>query len=523
MFDINELKMHTMNRLLLFFSILTIALWTACQDKMSNPLITFENGVDSIADVFPGDIIHVKGTITAEGPLAGAFYFIQKKDAGVLEENGDRLILGQEGFSGSFSLEVTAEATTSGVKIIAEDKNGNRTVKIFKIIKGIDEINIVLEEPSFLDDINSGEVFHVKGKVTSKTKITNLNYRIIKGDINDSPVDLDITGALELPFDISLTARNGWTGVLITASNKSGLVVEEKFEIKQVTHVGPSVLFDSEEILVKPDSMFTVSGRVASNHPVSSLSYVVVRGTVSDPAKPALLTGDRFRFEANADETATAVMVIATDERGNEGESTIPVSILFPSRIEGNTMIHYKNIILADNLSKGYFSFSLAPYVLDKEKATSNQEHVNLLYSNLFIGEGNANNGPAVFGPNVYNASTIKAPYMVEGWSTLNLTRTPVANDFFSVSGLTFDEIPDNKDAWDQINQYIKSKIGSSSVVRQKNVSVGYMFAIGYGGTTAGEINKYAIVIVRGMGGKNATSVGESTGAWIELEIKMSK
>jgi hypothetical protein len=49
------------------------------------------------------------------------------------------------------------------------------------------------------------------------------------------------------------------------------------------------------------------------------------------------------------------------------------------------------------------------------------------------------------------------------------------------------------------------------------------MFAIGYGGTTAGEINKYAIVIVRGMGGKNATSVEESTGAWIELEIKMSK
>ena len=37
------------------------------------------------------------------------------------------------------------------------------------------------------------------------------------------------------------------------------------------------------------------------------------------------------------------------------------------------------------------------------------------------------------------------------------------------------------------------------------------------------EINKYALVIVRGMGGKNATSVGESTGAWIELEIKMSK
>ncbi len=512
-----------MNRLLSFFSILTIALLASCEDKMSNPLIAFENGVDSIADVFPGDIIHVKGTITAEEPLVGTFYFIQRKDAGVLEETGDRLILGEEGTSGSFSLEVTAEAVITGVKIIAEDKSGNRTVKIFKVIKGVDEINIALEEPAFLDDINTGEVFHVKGKVTSKTKITNLNYRIIKGDTNDTPVDMDITGALESSFDISLAARNGWTGVLITASNQSELVAEKLFELKHVTHVGPSILFDSEEILVKPDSMFTVSGRVASNHPVASLSYIVVRGTVSDPAKPALLTGDRFNFEVNAYETATAVMLIATDEKGNEGEGTIPVSILFPSRTEGSSMIHYKNIILTDSPSKGYFSFSLAPYVLDKEKVTSSQEHVNLLYSNLFIADGNTNNGPAVFGPNVYNASTIKAPYMVEGWTTLNLTRTPVANDFFSVSGLTFDEIPDNKDAWDQINQYIKSKIGSSSVVRQKNVSVGYMFAIGYGGTTAGEINKYALVIVRGMGGKNATSVGESTGAWIELEIKMSK
>ncbi|WP_298649121.1 hypothetical protein, partial [uncultured Proteiniphilum sp.] len=65
-----------MNRILIFLSVLTIVLWTACENKISNPLITFENGVDSIAEVFPGDIFQVKGIITAEDPLAGTFYFL---------------------------------------------------------------------------------------------------------------------------------------------------------------------------------------------------------------------------------------------------------------------------------------------------------------------------------------------------------------------------------------------------------------------------------------------------------------
>jgi hypothetical protein len=98
-----------------------------------------------------------------------------------------------------------------------------------------------------------------------------------------------------------------------------------------------------------------------------------------------------------------------------------------------------------------------------------------------------------------------------------------LANDFLSTVGKTFDEIGDSQEEWDVINGYIKTKIASSSVVRQSNMSVGYMFAIGYGGTTAAEINKYAIAIVRGFGGEKATSAGESTGPWVEIEIKKSK
>jgi|AGTN01.2.fsa_nt_gi hypothetical protein len=514
-----------MNRILIFLSVLTIALWTACEDKISNPLITFENGVDSITEVFPGDVFQVKGTIIAEEPLAGTFYFLQKKDAaGKLDETGDRLELEQEGTtSGSFFLEVNVETAIVGVKIIAEDAKGNRTVKIFKVIQGIDEIDITLEELAFLEDINTGDSFQVKGKATSKTKIIGLNYRIIKGDITENPVDITVTDDVESAFDISLVARNGWTGVLITATNKSGLVAEKLFEIKHITHIGPSILFDQEKVEVRPNSTLTVTGKVVSDWQVGAVSYVIERGTATDPSRPIVLSDQRFSFQVDNVETVTAVKVTAIDEKGNEGEATLPVTFLIPVRTEGNSMVHYKNIILTDNPSRGYFSFSLAPYVLGKEQATANQDKVDLIYSNLFIGEENTNNGPAIFGPNVNNASTIKAPYMVEGWTTLNFTRIPVANDFFSVTGVTFDEIPDSKEAWDQINTYLKSKIGSSSVVRQKNLTESYMFAIGFDGTDNATLKKFAIVIVRGFGGEKATSTGQSTGAWVEIEIKMSK
>lgn len=510
----------------LFLSILATILWSSCKDQISDPQISFENNLDSISDIFSGDFFQVKGQIFSDEPISGAFYFHQKKNIiGKLDESGDRLELGLDGTPGSFSLSFQADAYTVGVKIIAEDIKGNRSVKIFKVIRGVDGLDVTLELPGNIDDINTGESFNVRGNVTSKTKITSLNYRIVKGDIMEEPVNINISNDLETAFDIPLIARNGMTGVLINAGNKGELIVNKLFEIKHVTTLGPVVLFNKEKVEVKPDSMVTVSGRITSDLEISSATYILAKGAISDPAHSVKLVDNKFSFEINVGVDVTGVVVLAKDVNGNESLATLPVSILFPSAIVGNVMIYYKNIILSDEkFPKSYFSFTLEPYVLNNIKAIANQSSVNLMYSNCFISDGHASNGPAIFGPNVSTATTILANDLIEGWTTpYNLTRTPTATDFFSTVGKTFDEIGDTQEEWDVINAYIQKKIAGSSVVRQSNMSVGYMFAIGYGGTTVGEINKYAIAIVRGFGGEKATSAGESTGAWVEIEIKKSK
>lgn len=512
-------------RVFLLLSAAAAILW-GCEEQAGDPQIAFENGLDSITEVFPGDLFYVKGNILADEPLSGAFYFHQKKDdSGKLDESGDRLELGLDGTAGSFSLGFLAEPTTVGIKIIAEDVKGNRSVKIFKVIRGVDGLEIAFEEPGMIEDIDSGETFHVTGTVTSKTKITGLHYRIIKGDITEEPVHVNVEGETETSFDIPLIARSGMTGIMLTAENRGQIVVSKLFEIEHITAVGPVVLFDKERIEVKPDSMFTVTGRVTSNLEIASVSYVILKGGTSGTPETTNLINNRFSFDVNAGEDVTGVVVTATDVRENEGMETIPVTVLLPSATAGNVMVHYKNIILTDEkFPKCYFSFSMAPYVLDGVQAKANQSSVNLMYSNCFISDGHASNGPAIFGPNVSKASTINATDLVQDWATpYNLTRLPAAADFFSTVGKTFDEIGDTSEEWDIIDAYIKKKIGGSSVVRQSNMSVGYMFAIGYGGTVAGDINRYAIAIVRGFGGQKATSAGESTGAWVELEIKMRK
>jgi len=512
-------------KIVFLFSVAVTFLWS-CEEQAGDPRILFENGLDSINEIFPGDLFQVKGRIVTEEPLAGAFYFHQKIDeTGKLDESGDRLELGVEGSADSFTLGFLAEPTTVGVKIIAEDVKGNRSVKIFKVIQGIDDLEITLDDPGYIDDIESGEPFHVKGRVTSKTKISSLNYRIIKGDIEDAPVSLDLTGDLESRFDIPLTARNGMTGVMVTAVNKGSLTTNKLFEIKHVTAIGPVVIFDDDMIKVKPDSTFTVTGRISSNLTVTGVSFVVVREGSSDPAQTVTLADNRFSFVVNAGEDVKSVGVTAVDSNGNEGLQSVPVTILFPRATVGDVMIHYEYIILTDEkYPKCYFSFSMAPYVLNGTQAKANQSSVNLLYSNCFISDGHASNGPAIFGPNVSTGTTIKANDLVEGWATpYNLTRLPSATDFYSMVGKTFDEIGDNQEDWNLVDTYVKNKIASSSVVRQFNMSEGHMFAIGFGGTSVGEINKYAIAIVRGFGGEKATSSGESTGAWLEIEIKMRK
>ena len=515
-----------MKRIFIFITVVAAIFVWSCEDELSNPRIVFQDGVDSIAEVFPGDLFYVKGEVLAEKPISGAFYFHQKKDqTGRLEETGDRLELGQDGNPNSFSLGFIVEASTVGVKIIAEDTKGNRSVKIFKVIQGVNGLEITFDEPGFIEDIESGEPFTVKGKVMSKTKITSLTYRVVKGDITENPVNIDITNDLEMTFEIALKAQNGMTGVMLNAVNKGELTTNKLFELKHVTSLGPIIIFDKEKISVKPDSLFTISGRITSDEAIANISYKIVRGGTTDAAVSTNLTDNRFDFKVNAGENVTGVMLMATDARGKESMQILPVSILFPSATVGNVMVHYQNIILTDaRFPKSYFSFSLEPYVLNDVQAAANQGSVNLMYYNCFISDGNSVNGPAIFGPNVSTGGTIKANDLVEGWSTsFNLSRTPVANDLYSTVGKTFDEIGDTPEDWDAVDAFIKGKIASSSVVRQYNVSVGYIFAIGYGGTTAGEINKYAIAIVRGLGGARATSPGESTGAWIEIEIKMRK
>ncbi len=512
-------------RFIFLIPVIAVLIWSSCEEQASDPQITFENGVDSVSGIFPGDLFTVNGQIITDEPIAQAFYFHQKKDeTGKLDETGDRLELDTDGNIANFSLNFVLEKTTVGVKIIAEDTKGNRSVRIFKVIRGIDELEISLDSPGFIEDIDSGEPFEVKGKVTSKTKITSLNYRIVKGDVTDDPVNINITGDLESTFNLSLVARSGMTGVLINAENKSELMANKLFEIQHVTSVGPAIVFDVESIEVKPDSMFTVSGRIVSDLALTAVSYAAVKDGTSDVAQPIDLSGEQFEFELNAGEDVTGVALMAVDANGNETVTTIPVSILYPSVTVGNVMLHYKNIILTDDkFSKTYFSFDQAPYVLNKDEAFANQGSINLIYTNVFVSEGHSVNGPAIFGPNVSTASTIAAADLTEGWTARNLTRTPSATDFYSTIGKTFDEIGDTQEEWDAINAYIQGKIGGSSVVRQYNMSVGYTFAIGFGGTTAGEINKYAIATVLSLGGEKATSAGESTGAWVELEIKMQK
>jgi hypothetical protein len=510
-------------RIFFLIPVLTVLLVSSCQEQVNDPQITFENGIDSISGIFPGDLFVVNGQIIADAPLAGVYYFHRKKDeTGRVEETGDRLDTDSDG--SSFSLNFIMEQTTIGVKIIAEDVEGNRTIRIFQVIKGIDGLEITFDDPGYIEEIESGETFDLKGTVTSKTKITSLNYRIAKGELMDPPVDIPITNNLQTIFNIPLTAQNGMTGVLVSASNKGELVAEKFFEIKKVLFVGPVILFDYEFIEVKPDSMFTVTGEISSNLDVTTAFYAAVRGGNADTPQPLELTGGRFSFELNAGEDVGGVVVTATDVDGNETTANLPVSILFPDVTVGDVMLHYKNIILTDDkFSKSYFSFDHEPYVLNKDEAFANQESVNLIYTNVFVSEGHTVNGPAIFGPNVSTASTIAAADLTDGWTTRNLSRTPSATDFYSSIGKTFDEIGDTQEEWDAINTYIQGKIGGSSVVRQYNMSVGYMFAIGFGGTSAGEINKYAIAIVRGLGGEKATSSGESTGAWVEIEIKMQK
>lgn len=58
---------------------LTIALLCSCERMALPPVISFENDLDSIAGVFPGDPFKINGQIFSKVGISKAFYFHQKK------------------------------------------------------------------------------------------------------------------------------------------------------------------------------------------------------------------------------------------------------------------------------------------------------------------------------------------------------------------------------------------------------------------------------------------------------------
>lgn len=510
--------MRTYNYLIIICALL---LW-GCEEGTGDPHIEFENGIESVDDVLPGDLFYVKGKIKTEAGTAQAFYFHQKTDAnGQLEESGDRLELSSDG---SFNLGFNVEPATIGVKIIAQDGKGNRSVRIFKVNKGSDNLKIEFGEPSSIEKIETGEEFTVKGTVTSRTKISSLKYEILLGEIIQPAIEIEVTDDFSFNFEQLFTAKSGMTGIRFTAVNRGAVVTQQTFTIGKVNSTGPVIILSPETIHVLPGFKFTAAGIITSDLGITSASYTVVRAEVKDAEIPLSLTDGKFSIELNAGSDITGIIILATDGEGTTSQKLLPVTILYPTAEPGASMIHYKNIVLtAERYPKSYFSFTKAPYVLGGELAKANQADVHLIFLNCFISATSASNGHALIGPNGYGAGTVKAQDYVEGWITLNLSRLVAAPDLVSSTGKQFDEIGDNAADWGVVTPYLKGKLGNSSVIRLKDVKVGYTFAIGYGGTTTEQMNKYAIAIVRGIGGTPAASSGDTGDAWVELEIKTSK
>ncbi|MDR1667015.1 MAG: hypothetical protein LBS03_04905 [Bacteroidales bacterium] len=518
-----------------FVCLFVAALTVSCNKEGSSPRIEFDE--DGISGVFPGDAVVVSGKILSDHALSNVFWFHSKlNEAGNLDEQtGGKLELTSDG---AFSIPLNVEKTTVGVKIIAEDDEGNRTVMIFPIVLGEDALVIAFDGSGYIHSITAGEEFHVTGSVTSGTRITGLTYTVEKGTLAEPPVSLPITGTLSSVLDITLTARTGITGIRINATNSGTLASEKLFEIRTVVPVGPVILFDKANISVKPDSVFVLAGQIVSEHNLTAVSYTVFREGSTDAPQPVTPDNEnKFSVPVTADGKIIAVTVTAIDSESMEGEETIPVKVLFPERIEHAVTVHYKNIILDDNLSrhKSYFSFDVPPYVLNADQAFDNYEQVQLLYTNLFI-SGQTYTGPALFTPNVSQAGTVKGTRLttnpdwpVATWGTFNVGRLQAIgaeSGFLSATGKTFDELDNlTQEEWDGLNTYIYGTgMGGSGIVRQiTTISVGWMFRIGWGGAAPASFTHLAVGIVRGYGGTAATQEPESTGAWLEIEIKMSK
>ncbi|MDR3061551.1 MAG: hypothetical protein LBU57_05490, partial [Dysgonamonadaceae bacterium] len=291
------------------YLLIVVVTASSCNKEENPPVIIFDT--EGVSNVFPGDAFSITGKISADHAIS-AFWFHQKINEGgnLDEQTGGRLELASDG---SFVVPIEVTKNTIGLKIIAEDANSNRSVKILPIVLGEDALVIAFEGTGYIESIETGEEFHVKGSVTSGTLITALSYTVVKGDLTEPPVSLTITDQMSSTFDISLTARTGMTGIRISAVNRGMLTTEKLFEIKHVSSAGPVILFDQEKISVKPDSVFVVSGQIVSERNISSVSYTVFREGDSDAPKSTTLKDNKFSIDITANGKITNVVVTAID------------------------------------------------------------------------------------------------------------------------------------------------------------------------------------------------------------------
>jgi hypothetical protein len=516
----------------LFLISLAAILFCGCEDEATPPSISFDN--EGVNGLFAGDAITVSGKVSGSSDLSTFWFHSKLNESGSLDEQtGGRL---ETEADGSFVIPLLLEKNSVGVKVIAEDAAG-RTVKVYPVIIGEDALIIAFEGSAELETVDAGDELNIKGTVTSGTPITALSYTVVKGDLSEPPVNIALTGQTSSVFDITMSARTGMTAIRLNAENRGSMKTSNTFVIKHVGASGPAVVFDAEKIEVKPDSVFKVSGTVVSDRAINALTYTVFRETGADAPQTAILGADsKFAVNIVANGKITAIVVTATDVNNKQGEETIPVKILFPERIDGNVMLHYKYLIFTDSrtFEKSYFSFDVAPYMMNKAQAFNNQAKIDLMYTNVFIAVGNANNGAALFGTNAYWATTILGTALTEGWTLsqneTSLARLPVQSDMTNMIGKTFDQLDDSEETWTAFDTYAKAKSSSNSVLRAgtatTTVNVGTIFLIKFGGNNVGGnngITRNAVGIVRGKGGTPSTAAGMSTGAWLEIEIKVRK
>jgi len=519
-------------------SIIAIALCSCNEEKGNPPSIRLDS--EGITGIYAGDVVSVTGKVTATDHKLSGIYWIHQKliEAGIIDEQPGGQIKFED--DGTFSLSLTTVENTVGVRIIAVDDKNNKSEAVFSIILNEDALVLSFDGAGFIQSIFEGEDFTVQGTVTSGSPITNLNYSIVRGEVSGTPVIIPVTNVHSAEFNIPLIVQAGMTGVRFNATNRNSMTAEKMFELRHVQASSLSVAFDLDNITVYPDFEFVVSGQLFSEHsPISALSYIVTKTSGDEPEKTAVWDSDnKFSISLTANDAITSVKIKATNAASDEKTGTIPVTVLYPTRIEGEYMVHYKNIVLVDN-GKNYFSLDVAPYVLNTDLARENIRKVNLIFGQL--NGGNANSaGAAVIGASTFSHSGTNSLHLVpDSWGVtqadLLTTRIPPAASF---GDTPFDQLGDSQESWGNVYSLLLNHASSNnSIFRLVCVGTTAVRAVGdvfpvltsaTGAVHAGENGGSTHCHIRGIGtirakGGTASPNNTPTGAWVELEIKIIK